>query len=88
MFDVGQWSEIINYDQGLWGQFIGYADLYYFNSDSKIHAYINNQLGIELVEVSEEQKKVIYNSKEFEEMKAWPSEESVQIIEGILIIKL
>ena len=88
LFDVSQWSEIINYDQGLWGQFIGYADLYYFNSDSKIITYINNQLGIELVRVDEDQKELIYNSKEYMEMKAWPSTESVQIIDGILVIKL
>ena len=88
LFDVSQWSEIINYDQGLWGQFIGYADLYYFNSDTKIITYINNQLGVELVRATDEQKDLIYNSSEYKEMKVWPSSESAQIINGILVIKL
>lgn len=88
LYDVSQWNEIINYDQGLWGQFIGYADLYYFNSDSKIITYINNQLGIELMRTTEEQKNLIYNSDEYKEMKTWPSVESVQIIDDILVIKL
>ena len=88
LFDVSQWSEIINYDQGLWGQFIGYADLYYFNSDTKIITYINNKLGVELVRATDEQKDLIYNSSEYKEMKVWPSSESAQIINGILVIKL
>lgn len=62
--------------------------MYYFNSDTKIITYINNQLGVELVRATDEQKDLIYNSSEYKEMKVWPSSESAQIINGILVIKL
>ena len=88
LYNVEDWSGIVNYDQGLWGRFIGYEDLYYFDSDAKIIKYINNQLGIQLVSVDEEQRTLVYKTTDYQNLKEWPSTESLKIIDGILVIKM
>lgn len=88
LFDLADWSQIINYDQGLWGKFIGYADLYYFDNDAKIIKYINNQFGVQLISVSEEQRISLYKTVDYQNLKAWPSTESVKIIDDVLVIKM
>lgn len=88
LYDVSDWQKTVNYDQALWGRFIGYEDLYYFNNDGKIFNYINNQLGFKLVRATDEQKEEILKMNEFMEMETWPSALSTKIINGILVIKL
>lgn len=88
LVDTSDWSDIVKYDQGLWWQFIGCKDIYDFNYDAKIFLYIDSQLGIQLTRANDEQRSLVYNSKEFEQLKEWPSIESIKIINGILVVKI
>lgn len=89
LYDLDPWKDIVYYDQGLWGgRYIGYADLYYLENDDKIFELINNQLGFELVQATDEQKQEIIESNDFLEMDSWPSSKAIKIIEGVLVIKL
>lgn len=86
--DINDWENLLTFDQGLWGKFIGYEDLYDSNSDTKIITYINNQLGINLIRASEEERNKVLNTEEYAKLKSWPSIESIKIINNILVIKI
>lgn len=88
LYDTNDWNNIVTFDQGLWGRFIGYIDLYENNSDAKIIKYINNQLGLNLVSASEEERNKVLITEEYNQLKTWPSVDSVKIINNILVIKL
>ncbi len=80
------WDNMVNYDQSLWGRYLGYTDLYYF-TEYKVLTFINNQLGVELKSVSPEQREKILNTKEYQELKNWPNNDCIKIINDVLVLK-
>ena len=77
--------EIIN-DRGLWGQYIGTR--YNNNSTYKLSGFMDYHLGVPMNGATEEQISHIKSTQTFWEMDIWPIKDSVQIIDGIMVIKL
>jgi len=80
-------NDILTFDQALWGgKYIGYADLYSFKNDRKIFSMIENQFGVYLNRANDDERKTVKKSKEFKELKSYPSVDSIKIIEGVLVV--
>lgn len=80
-------NDNITFDQSLWGgKYIGYLDLYTYSNDKKIFTMINNEFGVNLNRASDEQRDIIKNNKEYENMNSYPEKDSIKIINGILVV--
>ena len=80
-------NDKLTYDQTLWGgKYIGYADLYSYKNDKKIFKMINYQFGINLIRASDEAREKIINTKEYKKMGTYPNNDSIKIIDGILVV--
>lgn len=88
LYDITPWNDVINYDQALWGRYVGYEDLYFFENDAKIIRIIGNTLGVDLQIASFDVKEKILETNEFENMEVWPSKDAVKIIDDVLVIKM
>ena len=78
----------IQYDRGLRKQFIGFCEpegkeAY---ASTKICALIKNMLGVTMRPASQDQIDTIMDSEEYSEMGVWPSEDSVRIIDDIIVV--
>ena len=56
-------------------------------STEKLSNFIDVNFGIKLKPVNEKDRNRIMKSKDFKEMKYWPSKESVRVIDDTLVIK-
>lgn len=80
-------NDNITFDQSLWGgKYIGYADLYTYNNDKKIFRMINNEFGVYLNRVTDEERDKIKDNIEYNNMKSYPEKDSIKIIDGILVV--
>ena len=80
-------NDKLTYDQTLWGgKYIGYADLYSYENDKKIFKMINHQFGIELIRASDEEREKVLKTKEYKKMGTYPNEDSIKIINDILVV--
>ena len=80
-------NDNITFDQSVWGgKYIGYADLYTYNNDKKIFRMINNEFGVYLNRVTDEERDKIKDNIEYNNMKSYPEKDSIKIIDGILVV--
>ena len=52
------------------------------------HLFLQNVCGLELPRVSQEQLDALEAAEEVQKMGIWPAEDSVGVIDGVLVIKL
>ena len=80
-------NDKLTYDQTLWGgKYIGYADLYSYKNDKKIFKMIYNQFGVELIRATEEEREKVIKTKEYKKMGSYPENNSIKIIDGLLVV--
>ena len=56
-------------------------------STEKLSNFIDINYGVKLKPVNEKDRSRIMKSKDFKEMKYWPSKESMRVIDDTLVIK-
>lgn len=81
------WEDIVITDQGLWGRYIGFEDIYYFESERKIIDFIKYSHGVFLKSVDYLKREEIKKMEELKNMDAWPSNNSIKIIDNVLVVK-
>ncbi len=86
LYDITPWQDIVRYDQALWGRFMGYQDIYY-NKEYKLFNFISNQLGVKLQPASVEEKDQILKTSDYQNLKHWPSKDSIKVINNVLVVK-
>ena len=87
LYQFPKMNDKLTYDQSFWGgKYIGYADLFEFNNDDKIFIMLENQFGIKLKKATKEQRESILKSDDIKNMSSYPSDNSVKIIKGVLVV--
>lgn len=61
---------------------------YFLNSTDKYLEFFSHYLNVSLAPVSEEEEKDLLERKEVQAMDTFPAKDSVQIIDGILVVKM
>ena len=67
---------------------LGVSDTNIMKNENSIISILNNDFGMKLEPISEEQKASILETSEYSSMPCWPSRESVQMINDVIVIKL
>ncbi|MEG0834342.1 MAG: glucosyltransferase domain-containing protein [Christensenellaceae bacterium] len=75
----------IRNEAGLWGQYIGTQKN--TKHDYKIRNFLDFHLGIATSLASEEERKQIQNSDELLNMDIWPAEDSVKVVNDLIVVK-
>ena len=69
------------------GNMIGMPGDYLVYTDTNYQAFMKHYLGVTINLVSDEEMERIYRSKEYGELKSFPAENSMKVVDGILYIK-
>lgn len=83
MFD-----DIILNDRGVREQFVGMCPGTSEYGLTKFPAFANDFLGTNFEYVSEEEITPVLKSEEYAQMPLWPHKESIQMIDGIIVVKM
>ena len=71
----------------LTGNMIGMSGDYLIYTDTNYQAFMKHYLGVTINLVPDEEMERIYGTKEYQELKSFPEENSMKVVDGILYIK-
>ena len=66
---------------------IGMSGDYLIYTDTNYQAFMKHYLGVTINLVPDEEMERIYGTKEYQELKSFPEENSMKVVDGILYIK-